>query len=488
MPSSFFGLEIGYSALASSQIALDVVSNNVSNINTPGYARETVAFDETVPFTLPGLDSFSPGQLGTGTTITAINEVRDQFLDRQILAANSDQSAYNTLQQVLGQAQTAFSEPSSSGIGQQLTNFFNAFSNLAANPEDPGIRATVVNQAITLTNAFHNVSNSLSQLLPNLSSRIQLDVQQLNNITTQIATLNHQIGVSIAAGQHPNDLIDKRSALLSQLSGLVNLQIVDEINPQTGQPNGEIDVHVGGFTLVQGDTAEPLSYTSTSVGSANTLGLMDAQGNAIPLLGGEVYGLLKASAMVKGYQSQLDTLAYNLINAVNNIHQTGMGLDGSTGTLFFSSPPPPPGTGAAASISVNSAIIADPQKIAAASVPTPPNPLAPGNGDVASQIANLANTAVIGGATLNDYYNALISTIGSDTQTAQSQANNQQQIVSQLQSQQQSVSGVNLDEELTNMLQYQRTYQAAARVINMADTFLNTIINGLGAGSTSVAA
>lgn len=485
MPSSFFGLEIGYSALASSQIALDVVSNNVSNINTPGYARETVAFDETVPFTMPGLGSFQPGQLGTGTTITAINQVRDQFLDEQLLGAGSDQSAYNTLQQVLGQAQTAFAEPGSIGIGQQLTNFFNAFSNLAANPEDPGIRATVVNQAVTLTNTFHNVSNGLSQLLPNLNNRIQLDVQQLNSIAIQIATLNHQIGVSIAAGQHPNDLIDKRSALLTQLSNLVNLQVVHEINPQTGQPNGEIDLHVGGFTLVQGDTAETLTYTSTSTG--NTMGLVDSQGNTIPLQSGEIFGLLKASNMVQGYSSQLDTLAYNLINAVNNIHQAGAGLDGSTGNLFFSSPPPPPGTGAAASISVNAAILANPQKIAAATPPTPPNPLAPGNGDVARQIAELANTAVIGGATLNDYYNALVSTMGSDTQTAQSQANNQQQIVAQLQSQQQSISGVNLDEELTNMLQYQRTYQAAARVINMADSFLATIINGLGANASPVA-
>jgi flagellar hook-associated protein 1 FlgK len=191
-----------------------------------------------------------------------------------------------------------------------------------------------------------------------------------------------------------------------------------------------------------------------------------------------LYGLVKATTLLKGYQADLDTLAYNVVTATNLRHQSGYALDGTTNNAFFGTLTT--SAGAAAAITLDSGVETDLNKIAAASAPTPPNPFAPGNGDNARSLASLVSAQVIGNFSLNGYYNSKVASIGADSQTFQQEADNQAKVLNQLQNQQSSVSGVNLDEELTKMLQYQRTYQAAARVINMADAFLDTIINQLG--------
>ena len=464
--------------MSANQLALDVVSNNVANLNTPDYSRQVVTMNENTPFTLPGLQSFYPGQLGTGVSVSSITQVRNQYLDSSLWSARGDQSGSNSLQGILTQVQTAVGEPSSSGIGQLMTNFFNSFSDLSANPENGALRSTVLNQAETLTTAFHSVNTAFNQVNAEITSQVGTTVNQVNGLATQIASLNHQIGMSVASGQNPNDLMDQRAALITQLSGLVKVQVIHAVNSTTGQSNGELNLDVGGYALVQQEVSAPLPSKFSSVNGQ--ISLIPPTGPSIPLQGGSLYGLIQGSNLLNGYQSKLDTLAYNLINSVNTLHEAGYGLDGSTGNPFFSTPPPPPGTGAAASISVNPNLINNPSKIAAASPPVPPNPVAPGNGDVANSISQLINTPVIGTNTLAGYYNTLISNIGADTQTAQVSNTNQQQLINQLTNQQQSVSGVNLDEELTKMMQYQRSYQAAARLLTVSDTLITTMITNMG--------
>lgn len=476
MPSTFFGLEIGTRALASSQIALDVVSNNTANINTPGYSRQVVNFQETDPYTPPDSSPTRPGELGTGVSVASVNRVRDQFVDKRVWAANSQSSAVNTLRDTLGQVENAYNEPGDTGVGQQLTNLYNSFSDLSANPQSAAIRSTVLNKAETLVNSFHAVSTTLSQITPQLTAQINSAVDTVNQIAGQIAALNKSITLSVAAGDAPNDLLDKRGQLLDQLSGLVDVQVTDQKDAQTGKLNGKISVNVGGYALVQDDTANTLPKTVTTAN--NTLGLVTDSGDAIPLRGGQLYGLVKATTLVKGYQADLDTLAYNVVTATNQRHQLGYGLDGSTNNAFFGALTT--SQGAAAAISIDSGVAGDLNKIAAAAAPTPPNAFAPGSGDNARSLASLASDQVIGSFSLDSYYNAKVAAVGADSQTFQQEADNQAKVLSQVQNQQSSVSGVNLDEELTKLLQYQRAYQAAARVINTADAFLDTIINQIG--------
>ena len=480
MPSTFFGLEIGTRALQSSQVALDVIGNNTSNINTPGYSRQVVALDETDPYTQPDSNPTRPGQLGTGVTVASINRVRDEFIDKRVWDANAQQAGVASLKDTLGQVEAAYNEPSDTGIGQQITKLFNSFSDLSANPESAAIRATVRNQAESLVSAFHSVNKTLSGITPELASKINGAVDTVNNIAGQIAALNKEIGLSVAAGQQPNDLLDKRGQLVDQLSGYVDVQVIDQKNTDTGQPNGKININVGGYALVQDNTANTLP--KTIMNDHNTLGLTTPTGDAIPLRGGQLYGLVKATALIQGYQSDLDTLAYNVVSATNQLHQSGYGLDGTTNNPFFA--PLTVADGAAASISVDPGVETNLNKIAASTPPTPPAQFAPGNGDNARAIAALASNPVIGNASLDSYYNAKVAGIGADSQTYQQQTDNQDKIVAQLKTQQSSVSGVNLDEELARMLQYQRAYQAAAKMINTADAFLDKIINGLGAAAT----
>lgn len=480
MTSTFFGVEIGSRALGASQTALEVVGNNISNVNTPGYSRQVVTLDETTPYTTIDASPTRTGQLGTGVTVAGINRVRDQFLDQRVWTANSQQGALSSLKDIVGQVETAYGEPSTTGIGAQLTNLFNTFSTLSAIPESGGVRATVVNQAQTLVSAFHNVSATLNTLTPQITSKIGVTINSINQIAGQVADLNRQIGLGVASGQTPNDLQDQRQQLVNQLSAFVDVTVTNQSNPQTKQPTGEININIGGFALVQNDSTNALPATVSAVG--NAIGLTTKLGTTVPLQGGTLYGLIKATTLVTGYQTDLDTLAYNVVNATNAIHKTGYALDGTTNNAFFA--PLVSAPGAASAIAVDPGILNNPDKIAAATAPAPPATFAPGNGDNASAIATLVSAPIIGNFSLDSFYNAKVAGVGSDSQTYQKQSDNQGAVVTQLTNQQSSVSGVNLDEELTNMLQYQRLYQAAARVLNMADSFINQIINGLGAGSS----
>jgi len=472
MSSTFFGLEIGRRALAANQVALDVIGQNTSNVGTAGYSRQVANFEESDPYGYPGADTGKPAQLGTGVSIASIDRVRDDYLDKRIYAANADQGALNSLNTILSRAETAYGEPSDTAIGGQLSGLFNSFSDLSASPESDAVRSTVLNKAQGLVDAFHEVTDALAKIAPDIQANIVSKVGTANNLAQQIAALNKQIALSVDNADRPNDLLDRRTALIGQLSGLVDLQVIDSKNPQTNLPTGEVQIDVGGFTLVRGDAASSLPSQFTSVNGK--LGLVTSNGLPIPLKSGEIAGLIQANSQLNGYRADLDTLALNTINAVNAQHKAGVGLDGATGRSFFT------GTGAE-DIQISPDVANDPDAIAAAAAPLPPATVALGNGDNARSLAALSSKPVIGGFSLDQFYNAKVAGVGADSQRAQGQSDNQTKVVSQLQSQQASISGVNLDEELTKMLQYQRSYQAAARIVNVQDGVLNTIINGLGA-------
>ena len=338
MSSTFFGLEIGSRALKANQLALDVTGHNTSNVGTPGYSRQVAEFEATVPYGAPGVDGGKPSQIGTGVAVAGINRVRNQYLDTRINGATSDQAALASLRDILSRVETAYGEPSSSGIGSRITALFGSFSDLSATPESGGVRATVLNRAQALVTAFHSVSSGLAQISPDIQGQISASIGEVNNISSQIAALNKQIGASLANGDHPNDLLDKRTALVNQLSGFVDVQVIDTRNSETNQPTGQIQINVGGFTLVQTDSSTPLPVTqNTQNGAVN---LQTSEGQAIPLHGGSVFGLIKATTLLSGYQADLNTLASNVIGAVNSQHAAGYGLDGATGRPFFT------GTGA----------------------------------------------------------------------------------------------------------------------------------------------
>ena len=465
MSSTFFGLEIGARSLAASQAALDVIGQNTSNVNTPGYSRQVVTLEATDPYTASGY-----GHIGTGVQVASVTRIRDDFTDKQTYDAHAKQGAYSSLSDILSRVEQVYNEPGTAGIGSQLTAFFNSFSDLSANPSNQALRSSVRDTAQSVVSAFNSISASLKQIVPDITAKTQSKLDDANALAHQIGDLNGKIHSALANGQHPNDLQDKRGALVSQLSSLIQVKAIDVTDSITGKPTGELNLSVEGYSLVQGEIVSPLPKIVSA--QPNTSALIDSNGNAVPVNGGEIAGLLQASHALDGFQKDLDTLASSFISAVNAQHQAGVDLTGTPGQAFFS------GTDAG-SIAISGTIQHDLNAIAAASPPKPPATFASGNGDNSRALAGIANKAAIGGATLNDYYSAKVAAVGAASKLASDQLNNQQKVVNQLQNQQSSVSGVNLDEELTKLLQYQRSYQASARIVNTFDDVLDRIINYL---------
>jgi flagellar hook-associated protein 1 FlgK len=459
MTSAFFGLDLGLRALQAQQMGLDVTGQNVANANTAGYSRQTVDLQTTEPYTMPGLNRAQiAGQVGTGVIVAGIDRARDVFADVQFRAETSVQSQAQAQSDALQQVQTVLNEPSSTGISSLLNNFFNAWQDVANNPSDPATRAPLIQQSAALASGFNRAVQQLGAIQQNLNDHVKLDVDQINNDTNQIAALNRQIVQVEVTGQHANDLRDRRDLLLDQLSQLAPVQ-------STENADGSVDVTLGGHSLVQGQTVDALTTTATGPG-----GMWDVRftsDNSVATINsGELRGLMDArDTSIPGYLNQLNSIAGNLITAVNNVHTTGYGLDGASGRPFFS------GTDAA-SMAVDPTIAADPSTVAAADAPNQV-----GNNNVALSIAQLQHSM---SPTTGDSYNALIASLGVDAQAAQGTVDNQTALVQLLTQQRQTVSGVSLDEEATNMLRYQRAYQAAARLITANDQMLDTLINNTG--------
>jgi flagellar hook-associated protein 1 FlgK len=269
-------------------------------------------------------------------------------------------------------------------------------------------------------------------------------INQVNSIGSQIAQLNDAIAKATASGDTPNDLLDKRDVMIDQLSQLGNVTL-------TNTTLGQVDVAIGGAALVTGATSATLAESDmTSLTSGKLAGLIALRDTTIP-----------------GYQSQLDTLASTLITATNTQHAAGFDLNGNPGGAFFS------GT-SAATIGVSAAITANPALIAASGNGTP------GNSDNALALAGIRNQALIGASTIDTAYSQLVTKVGSDTQQAHTSLATAELLTNSLQDKRDSVSGVSLDEEMTNLVRYQRGYQASSRAMSAMDDMLDTLISRTG--------
>ena len=431
--SSFMGLQTALRGLLADQTAIDTTGHNIANANTPGYSRQTADLVESTPLTIPAFSNVTGGgvQIGTGVDVATINRIRNTFLDVQYRSQNTSYNDASTRAGILDQVQTGLAEPSDHGIGSQLSAFWNAWSDVANAPQSQSARQALVNAATTLTNSFNQFDAQLSTIQSQAATQYtQLTgtTGQVQSDANQIATLNQSISAATAAGQNPNDLLDKRDALIDDLSSLGKVSVSDPNN------NGMLQVNFG-------DAATPL-VNGTTVTWPQTM---------TAAAGGELGALLSlsgAGGQIASYRATLDTVVNQLASSVNALH---------TSTPFFSG-------NTAATISV---------AVTAATVQTSTTSNAGAN-DVALQIAALR------GGPPDQSYAAFVSSLGSDVQSTQSTEQISSSVLSAIGDQRQSVSGVSLDEEMTNLVQYQRGYQASARMLTTIDQMLDTLINRTG--------
>lgn len=430
---TFTGYNTALSGLQAAQAAIDTTGENIANAGTPGYTRQVVRTTESDPLSIPARSEGGAGAaLGTGVSISSISRIRDQFLDIQYRAQNTLASNATTMSTQLQQLQTSLDEPSTDGLQAVMSSFWGAWASLANDPGNPAAQANVLDDGQTLVDELNQTYRQMQTIqsqagqeyatLTGANGQVEQDAGQL-------AKLNQQISQATQAGQIPNQLLDQRDNVLDDLSSLAHISV----QPQTD----------GSVTVSFGDASTPL-VDGTGVHWPQTLTAAS---------GGQLGALLNLSDAGSGgaIQTYLDGLA----NVASTLSSSVNGLL-PTGSAFFSgslgSPTAPLQVASTASAAVAS------------------------GAGAAHAVANLT------GGAADESYAQFVAQLGDGVQAAMSTQTTSQAILTAVGNQRQSVSGVSLDEEMTNLINFQQVYQASARVMNAMDSALNTLINSVGVG------
>lgn len=469
MISSFFGLETAKRALQSQQAALNVTGHNIANANSLGYTRQIAVLNATAAFTFQNMGRTT--QIGTGVNLDQITRSREFFIDSQLRNETSSQQYWTTRNTALNTIQGIMNEPTDNSLRNDMDAFWNAWSELSTDPESLPARTVVMAKANSLVESFHNISTSATEISQNLNNTIAVQIKQINTFVSQIADLNDQIYRAESSGGNPNDLKDKRDLVIDELSEIISVKVDDlasGFSVTIGDP-------VTGTKVVDGKTVNLLTDFT-----GDTLNLSTAKGSLLAALEirGDASGV---GGYIQDFMSQFDELALGIATAVNALHTSGQDLQQVQGEEFFDTAVPIK----ASNIKLNASIVGDVSKIAAASIAADINP---GDGSIALKISSLsegwaATASPFLPSTASSFaafYTSSIVQIGVDVQKAESMQSMKDAVVAQLANQRDSVSGVNLDEEIINLTKYQKSFAAAARVVTMMDDLLDTIINGMG--------
>lgn len=456
--SSFFGINVALSALRATQYAIDVTGHNIANANTEGYRRQDAIFTANTPFTgNVGISTSTIIGLGTGVSIAQIKRTQTNFLDNQIRSETQLSGMWYALNESLRQVEPLLAEPGDSGISAELNNFWNSWQQLATSPENIAARVAVVSAGISLSDKIRNLYQNMRALQEDLNKSISDRASEINTIAKEIASINNQT-VQVEGGQaQPNDLIDRRDLLIEQLSAILRVEV-------HGSAGVNLIISVGGKVLVQGNYAAKIDVENDSNGAKL---VWSEDGSDVAINGGELQGLTRVrDSMVAGYITSLDTIADTLIQAVNAGHILGYDANGNPAGNFFV-----PGTGAG-DMRVEDAVSRSPSLVAASSDAT-----ASGDNTVANAIASLRGQLLIGNQTVNDTYATLVSRVGADAREASIHSDAHKYTLDHRKTERDSLAGVSLDEEMANMVRFQQSYNAAARIFTVINEMLDTIIN-----------
>ena len=442
----------GVQALEASQAALGSTSNNIANANTPGYTREVADFNEN-PENLTGA-----GLSGGGVTLDGIQSVRDELLNLQIQQQTSDQSSANTQSALFQQLQTYFSS-NGEDLATTLAAFSSALAQLSANPGNSAVRQSLLSAGQNLAQSFNTTASGLTTAQSDADQQVTQTVAQINSLTQQIAQLNSQLTSSVTTSQNGGTIEDQRDQLVQQLSTLVGISV-------TQSSDGEVITTANGSPLVMGSQSYSLQTTTGSDGLQQVL---DTNGTDITasIQGGQLGGAIQMrDVTIPAYFVSLNTLAVQLATSFNRAQAQGYDASGSAGQAFFSVPANAANAAAGISVALTSG-----SQIAAGS-----DGSAGSNGNVANLSAVFTND-LPSGETPAGAYSDLVFQVGNDASNAGAHSTAIGQSLLQLTNQQNSVSGVNIDEESTNLIRYQTAYEAAARIVSTVEALSTVTIN-----------
>ena len=466
-------LEIGRSALRAQQIGLNVAGNNIANVNTPSYSRKGVKLTTTVPVL----------GVGTGVQVTSLTRVRDRFIDTQLRFEGGNVGQLEALEEAMltieaiftelagggaTEAGAVFTQSGGSALSGSFSRFFNAFQDLANNPESQTARAVVREEATYLTDQFHRLWDQLSMLRSDLDKEFQYTVEEVNRLTRQIANMNTKI---LSAKESPTDvagdLEDERDRLIDELSRMITMSA-------RYKEDGTITIQAlegQGIMLVEGGHSNDLGFRPVVRSGASVSDLTQADTGALVSPGsGKLEGIMIArDEKVVAFQESIDFLAGTLVTEVNAVHAGGFGLDGSSGTEFFNS-----ARTTAREMVVADAIQNDLDKIAASTSAT-----GTGDGSNALALSDLRAERILGGATqtVEEYYAGLIGQVGAEAKEIYTDAEGQRLVIDQIETRRKNLQGVSINEEAISLILFQRAYQAAARIVTTVDEMMQTAVN-----------
>jgi flagellar hook-associated protein 1 len=431
--SSFMGLQTSLRGLLAQQRALDTTGHNIANASTEGYSRQEAVLSATPALSLPAgaIQGGAGAQLGTGVEVQAYRRVRDSFLDLQFRgqAMRLGDSAQRATS--LEQAELALAEPGDDGLSALLSRFWNGWGDLANAPESPAARQALVDRAKTLAGGIRDLDAQLQAVATQAGGEAATLVAaggEVDGMAREVGSLNEAIRAATVRGEAPNDLMDRRDLLLDKLSDL-------------GQVSTQ-DLGDGSVRVMFGDAAAPLVDGATVTWPQT----VSAPGGRI----GALLDIASPTGPVAGYRTELAAFAAGLAASVNALH----------GTPFFTA------TAGDEAATLGVAVNASGVRAGA------------GTAAGANEIA-LAISGLRGGAT-DSAYAALVGRIGEDVRSATRQEGNARVLADAVADRRDSVAGVSLDEEMSNLIRFQRGYQASARTMSTVDEMLDVLINRTG--------
>ena len=451
-------LDTARSALLAHQMALNVTGHNVANVSTEGYTRQRLDLRARA-----GSDQ-RPAGIGAGVEALGVERLRVESFERSFHAENSGLGASEQKSRLLAGVEAVLGEPGDAGVGQALDRFWSAWADLGNEPAEESYRRAVVEAGARLAGRLNQLDGQLQAQRLDINLEVERIAAQVGDKAAQVAELSRRIQAAELDGGTASDLRDLRGLLVDELSRLVDLSAGEDAQ-------GVFRVWVGNRALVDGGRAAGLVLTREDDGSGTPLARLSWSdtGRELAVSAGELAGALETrDRLLPARMAELDALAEALVERVNGLHRAGVDLAGRPGHDFFDG-----AGGGARGIALSRWVLEDPARVAASADG------GVGNGEQATAIAQLAaqGLAELSGLSLGEAWGSLVSQCGAETARADAELAAQQSFVAELDTRRQAVAGVNLDEELTLMMEQEQAYQAAARVVTTANALLQEVLD-----------
>lgn len=482
----FMGLNTGVSGLISAKKGLYVATHNIDNSPRAGYSRQLMTQEATSALRLPGI-----GYIGTGTEITDVTRARNFFVDTKYWKESGGLGEWQVKSTNINEIEKIMGEPSETSFREYMDNFYDSLNDMTKNPGDMSYRQPVLENAVSFTKHLNETSKRLEKARIDAEKELKLGVDKVNQIASQVSHLNHQIYMKEIDGHSANDLRDTREMLVDELSGIVNIKVSES-------PDGKYDISIAGNTLVQHTYVAEIHLNRIDKDDAGEdvlypkMELKWHNGADVRFDSGEIKGFMDIingngeDNQYKGipyYEEKLAYFAQEYANGFNEQYKKGYDLYGESGQDFFQYDEK---LGAATTIKVNQEILDDIKKLAASSITdgTEGNLNIENNDNIIKLIELRDDKNFFQGSkgtgTPDDYIKSMLSSMGVDGRQSTRFLETQKLLQKNLYARRQSISGVNINEEVSNVIKYQKVYVASAKIITTMDTLLDLTVNRLG--------